>query len=54
MASGGPTATDPPHNLAIELEHKTQYAVCRRVLGPEIDSEIAQSSAMAASRQLRR
>jgi hypothetical protein len=34
---------DALHNLAIELEHKAQYAVRRRVLGPEIEGEIAQS-----------
>jgi hypothetical protein len=34
---------DALHNLAIELEHKAQYAVRRRMLGPEIDGEIAQS-----------
>jgi hypothetical protein len=33
---------DALHNLAIELEHKAQYAVRRRVLGPEIEGEIAQ------------
>ena len=44
---------DALHNLAIELEHKAQYAVRRRMLGPEIEGEVAQGgSAMAASRQL--
>ena len=32
---------DALHNLAVELKHKTQHAVGRRVLGPEIDGEIA-------------
>ena len=35
---------DAHHNLAVELEHKAQYAVRRRVLGPEIDGEVAQWS----------
>jgi hypothetical protein len=35
---------DAHHNLAVELKHKTQYAVGRRVLGPEIDGEIANGS----------
>ena len=30
--------------LAIELEHKAQYAVRRRVLRSEIDGEVAQRS----------
>src|SRR5262249_6802629 len=32
------------HDLAVEFEHKTQHAVGRRVLRPEIDGEIADSS----------
>ena len=28
-------------NLAVKLQHKAQHAVRRRVLGPEIDREIA-------------
>ena len=32
---------DALHNLAIELEHKAQYAVRRRVLRSEIDGEVA-------------
>jgi hypothetical protein len=32
------------YDLAVELEYKTQDAVRRRVLGPEIDSEVADSS----------
>ena len=35
---------DALHNLAIELEHKAQYAVRRRVLRSEIDGEVAQWS----------
>ena len=35
---------DALHNLAIELEHKTQYAVRRRVLRSEIDGEVARRS----------
>src|SRR3954469_1310723 len=31
-------------NLAVELEHKTQHTVGCRVLGPEIDGEITNSS----------
>jgi hypothetical protein len=31
------------NHLAVELKDKTQYAVCRRMLRSEIDSEIAQS-----------
>ena len=31
-------------DLAVELEHETQHAVSRRVLGPEIDCEIANGS----------
>jgi hypothetical protein len=30
-------------NLAVELEYETQHAVSCRVLGPEIDGEIANS-----------
>jgi hypothetical protein len=30
-------------DLAIKLEHQTQYSMGRRVLGPEIDGEIANS-----------
>jgi hypothetical protein len=33
---------DALHNLAIELEHKAQYAVRRRMLRSEIDGEVAQ------------
>src|SRR5262249_1694919 len=33
---------DAFHHLAVELQYETQYAVRRRVLGPEIDGEIAQ------------
>ena len=32
---------DALHNLAIELEHKAQYAVRRRVLRSEINGEVA-------------
>src|SRR4029453_8661270 len=35
---------DARNDLAVELEHKAQNAVGRRVLGPEIDGEIADSS----------
>ena len=35
---------DALDDLAVELEHETQNAVGRRVLGPEIDGEIADSS----------
>jgi hypothetical protein len=35
---------DALHNLAIELEHKAQYAVRRRMLRPEIDGKIANRS----------
>jgi hypothetical protein len=35
---------DALHNLAIELEHKAQYTVRRRVLRSEIDGEVAQRS----------
>jgi hypothetical protein len=33
---------DALHNLAIELEHKAQYAVRRRMLRSEIDGKVAQ------------
>jgi hypothetical protein len=35
---------DARNDLAVELEHKAQNAVGRRVLGPEVDGEIADSS----------
>jgi hypothetical protein len=35
---------DALNDLAVELKHETQDAVGRRVLGPEIDGEIADSS----------
>jgi hypothetical protein len=35
---------DARNDLAVELEHEAQNAVGRRVLGPEIDGEIADSS----------
>ena len=35
---------DALDHLAVELQHEAQYAVRRRVLGPEIDGEIAQWS----------
>jgi hypothetical protein len=35
---------DALNNLAVEFEHKTQNAMGRRVLGPEIYCEIADSS----------
>jgi hypothetical protein len=35
---------DALHNLAIEFEHKAQYAMRRRVLRSEIDGEVAQRS----------
>jgi hypothetical protein len=35
---------DALHNLAIELEHKAQYPMRRRVLRSEIDGEVAQRS----------
>ena len=35
---------DARNDLAVELEHEAQNAVGRRVLGPEIDGEIANSS----------
>ena len=35
---------DALDDFTIELEHETQYAMGRRVLGPEIDGEIAKSS----------
>ena len=34
---------DAGDDLAIKLEHQTQYPMGRRVLGPEIDGEIANS-----------
>jgi hypothetical protein len=30
------------HDLTVELQYQTQHAVSRRVLGPEIEGEIAQ------------
>ena len=35
---------DARNDLSVELEHEAQNAVGRRVLGPEIDGEIANSS----------
>src|SRR5262249_56729846 len=35
---------DARNDLAVELKHEAQNAVGRRVLGPEIDGEIAESS----------
>jgi hypothetical protein len=35
---------DALHNLAIEFEHKAQYAMRRRVLRSEIDGEVTQLS----------
>jgi hypothetical protein len=35
---------DARNDLSVELEHEAQNAVGRRVLGPEIDGEIASSS----------
>jgi hypothetical protein len=32
------------HDLTVELQYQTQYAVSRRMLGPEIEGEIAQVS----------
>ena len=29
------------HDLAVKLQHEAQHAVRRRVLGPEVDVEIA-------------
>jgi hypothetical protein len=34
---------DALYDLAVELEYKTQHPMGRRVLGPEIDGEIADS-----------
>ena len=35
---------DPPHHLAVQFQHKTQHPMCRRVLRPKIDREIAEPS----------
>src|SRR5215471_12042312 len=35
---------DALDDLTVELQYETQYAVRRRVLGPEIEGEIAQMS----------
>jgi hypothetical protein len=35
---------DALDDLTVELQYQTQYAVRRRVLGPEIECEIAQMS----------
>jgi hypothetical protein len=31
---------DPLNYLAIQLEHETQHAVCRRMLRPEVNGEV--------------
>ena len=44
---------DALDELTVELQDEAQYAVSRRMLGPEIEGEIAQAaSAITASRQL--
>ena len=45
---------DALDNLAVELEHKAQHAVRRRVLRPEIDGEVAGSLSSGGILRLRR
>jgi Ni,Fe-hydrogenase III large subunit len=33
---------DPGHHLAVQLQHKAQHAVRRRMLGTEVDGEVAE------------
>ena len=35
---------DPRNHFAVEFQHQTQHAVSRRMLRPEVDSEIAECS----------
>jgi hypothetical protein len=35
---------DALHDLAVELQHEPQHTVRRRVLGPEVEGEVAQRS----------
>jgi hypothetical protein len=35
---------DALDDLTVELQYETQYAVSRRMLGPEIEGEVAQGS----------
>jgi hypothetical protein len=39
---------DPLYHLAVELEDEAEYAMCGRVLRPEIDGELAVAFALAA------
>jgi hypothetical protein len=44
---------DALDDLAVELQYEAQYAVSRRMLGPEIEGEIAQGGfGLAVSRRL--
>jgi hypothetical protein len=44
---------DALDDLTVELQYKAQYAVSRRMLGPEIEGEVAQGGfGHNASRQL--